>query len=67
MSDAQIKSAEAYAKRFGYDQVVIVSRKVGDDGLENVTTYGRTPEHCDVAAEIGHYLKFKVMGWPEEE
>lgn len=59
-----ITAAEAIAKDFGYDQVVIIARKVGDDGLEHVTTYGRGPEHCAIAARIGEFFKHNLMGWP---
>ena len=34
---------------------------------EHVTTYGRNAQHCSVAARIGNFLKFKVMGWAEED
>lgn len=65
MKRIPIKAAEEVAKRFGYDQVVIVARKVGDGGGEHVTTYGVSKEHCAVAARIGDFLKYKVMGWPQ--
>ena len=54
------------AKNFGYDQVIIIARKVGEDGIEHVTTYGKDRQKCDVAACIGEFLKFKVMGWISE-
>lgn len=57
--------AETIAKAYDYDQVVIIARKVGPRGGEHVTTYGRNAEHCEVAAKIGHFLKHKIMGWPE--
>jgi hypothetical protein len=49
--------------KYDYDQVVVIARKVG--GGEHVTTYGRDKANCDVAARIGDWLKFKVMGWPK--
>ena len=58
-----IKAAERIAKEYGYDQIVIVGRKVGDAGVEHVTTYGVTKEHCKIAAMIGDFLKYKVMNW----
>ena len=60
-----IKAAERIAKMFGYDQVIIYARKVGDapDGGEHMTTYGVNKEHCDAAAKIGDHLKYNVMGW----
>ncbi len=59
-----IKSAEQIAKHFGYEQVIILGRKTGEQGLEHLTTYGINKEHCGAAAKIGNFLKHKVMGWP---
>jgi hypothetical protein len=64
-----ISAARIIAKNFGYDQVVIVARKVGagpDEIAEHCTTYGVDKANCDVAARIGDFLKFKVMGWTKE-
>lgn len=58
-----IAAAERIAKTYGYDQVVIIARAVGEDGGEHLTTYGRDRANCAVAAKIGEFLKFKVMGW----
>lgn len=69
MKPIPVSSAEKIAKAYGYDQVIIIARKVGDDPEphgEHVTTYGRDAEHCAVAARIGDFLKFKVMGWAKE-
>ncbi len=66
MKPIPIAAAERIAKDYGYDQVVIIARKVGEDGGEHCTTYGRTKEHCGVAARIGDFLKYKVMGWARE-
>ncbi len=59
-----ISAAEKIAKIYGYDQVIIVARKIGDH--EHVTTYGKDKANCDVAARIGDFLKHKIMGWPEK-
>jgi len=59
-----VAAGRAIANNYGYDQVVIVARRVG--GLEHVTTYGRDAAHCDVAARMGHFFKHKLMGWPAE-
>jgi hypothetical protein len=70
MKPIPISAAERIAKDYGYDQVVIIARKVGDDpepNGEHVTTYGVTKGHCDVAAHIGDFLKYKVMGWVKED
>lgn len=64
-----ISAARIIAKNFGYDQVIIIARKVGDapEGGEHCTTYGVDKANCDVAASIGDFLKFKVMGWVTAE
>ena len=64
-----ISAGERIAKDYGYDQVVIVARKVGPAGVggEHVTTYGVDKPNCDAAARIGDFLKFKVMGWVKEQ
>lgn len=70
MRPIPIAAAKEIAERYDYDQVVIVARKVGgpkDEHGEHVTTYGRNRAHCHVAAQIGRFLKFKVMGWKEEQ
>lgn len=70
MKRIPIKAAENIAKLYGYDQVVIIARKVGQDPNlhgEHCTTYGVNEEHCKVAARIGDFLKYKVMGWTKEE
>jgi hypothetical protein len=58
-----IRAARRIADDYGYDQVIIIARKVGVPGREHVTTYGTTEVHCAVASHIGNYLKRKVMGW----
>lgn len=50
-----IVAAQRIAQEYGYDQVVIIARKidVGDvKGGEYVTTYGVNSKHCEVAARI---------------
>jgi hypothetical protein len=62
-----ISAAEHIAKAYGYDQVVIIARKVGvapDPHGEHVTTYGVNKSHCNSAALQGQALK-RFMGWPE--
>mgnify|MGYP003575503055 FL=1 len=69
MKPIPISAAERIAKEYGYDQVIIVARKVGDHPHphgEHVTTYGVTKAHCDVAARAGDFLKYKVMGWVKD-
>jgi hypothetical protein len=60
-----ISAAKQVADKYGYDQIVVIGRRVGDGGGEHCTTYGRTKEHCRIAARIGDFLKYKVMGWSQ--
>lgn len=63
--DIPIKAGKRITEEYGYDQVVIVARKVGFG--EHVTTYGVDKANCDVAACIGDFFKHKLMGWTEPE
>lgn len=64
MKNIPISAARDIAKRYGYDQIIIVGRAI-DQG-EHVTTYGRDKANCAVAARIGDFLKYKIMGWKPE-
>lgn len=69
MKPIPISAAEEVAKKYGYDQVIIIARRVGEDPAphgEHCTTYGIDKSHCDVAARIGDHFKYNVMGWPRE-
>lgn len=57
-----ISAAKSVAQDFGYDQVIIIGRTVGDDGVEHMTTYGRNRAHCDAIAAGGRDLQ-RFMGW----
>ncbi len=61
--DIPITAGKHIADTYGYDQVIIYGRKIGDDGREHVTTYGVNKDHCNAAALIGNHLKYKVFGW----
>lgn len=70
MKPIAIKAAKVIADEYGYDQVIIIARKVGEDPDphgEHITTYGVDIDNCRVAARIGDFLKYKVMGWVKEE
>ncbi len=66
MKPIPIAAARRIAEQYGYDQVVIVARKVGErpESGEHCTTYGVDKANCDVAARIGNFFKHKLMGWP---
>ena len=66
MKPIPVEQAKILASEYGYDQVIIIARKVGDDGGEHVTTYGVNKAHCSAAAKIGDFLKYKIMGWTKE-
>lgn len=62
-----ITAAKHIADTYDFDQVIIIARKIGEDGIEHCTTYGKTKAHCAVATRIGDFLKYKVMGWRKED
>ena len=65
MKPIPITAAKRIAEDYGYDQVVIYARKVGDDPDphgEHMTTYGVNKTHCGVAARMGQALQ-NFMGW----
>jgi len=66
MKPIPISAAKKIAKDYGYDQVIVFARKVGespDPHGEHLTTYGINKVHCDIAARIGSYLKREILGW----
>jgi hypothetical protein len=70
MKTIPISAAERIAKDYGYDQVIVIARKVGDapdPHGEHCTTYGINKAHCEVAARAGDFLKYKVMGWAADD
>lgn len=70
MRKIPISAAKRIAEDYGYDQVIIYARRVGDDPDphgEHMTTYGRDKAHCAVAAQIGDRLKYEIMGWRRGE
>lgn len=66
MKAIPIAAAKAIAQKYGYHQVIVIARQVGEGGGEHVTTYGVDKPNCEVAATIGDYLKYKVMGWTRQ-
>lgn len=65
MKRIPIAAAQRVAEQYGYDQVIIIARKIGEDGGEHVTTYGVDKANCDVAGRIGSFIKSKIMEWPD--
>lgn len=67
MKPIPIRAAEKIAKDYGYDQVIIIARRVGEEPEpfgEHLTTYGINKTHCDIAARTGSFIQHKIMGWP---
>ena len=60
-----ISAAARIAREYGYDQVVIYARAVGEDGGEHLTSYGVSKEHCRSAALQVEAMK-KIFGWKTE-
>ncbi len=69
MKPIPISAARKIAEAYGYDQVVIFGRRVGKRGAggEHLTTYGKTTQHCEIAALVGEFLMYKIMGWHRDE
>lgn len=66
MKRIPIKAAQDIAEKYGYDQVMIYARKVGENGGEHMTTYGVNKANCDAMAKIANFLQIKIMGWIKE-
>lgn len=64
MKPIPISAAKLIAKKYGYDQVVVVARAVGEG--EHCTTYGKDKANCDVAAHIGNFIKYELMKWERQ-
>lgn len=66
MKSIPISEADHIAKAYGYDQVIIIARKIDTPeklGGEHVTTYGINKQHCKIAAGIGDFIKHRIMKW----
>lgn len=67
MKAIPISAAKEIAQKYDYSQVVIIARKVGENGGEHCTTYGVDKANCEVAARIGDFLKYKIMKWEKKD
>lgn len=63
-SHLPINAARDIARTHGWDQVIVVARKVGENGYEHVVTYGKDAAHCEAAARAGNAIKHHLMKWP---
>ena len=60
-----IIAARRLALEYGFDQVIIIARKVDtprENGGEHVTTYGVDKANCAVAARVGNYPELYAFG-----
>lgn len=62
--EVPIKMARAVSEAYNQDQVIIICLDK-THGKQCVTTFGRTVQDCEEAAEAGNLLK-KALGWPDE-
>lgn len=58
-----IKAAKSIATEYNKNQVIVVCWD-NEHKQTHVTTYGRTGEECDQAAQGGNRVK-RALGWPE--
>ena len=63
--DLMMRHLKRVADDFGFDQIVLIARKVGTGPAngEHVSSYGRDKQHCDVAAVMADVIKYRIMGW----
>lgn len=69
MKPIPITAAKTIAEAYGYDQIIVIGRKIGAEPEphgEHVTTYGVDAANCAVAARIGDFFKYKLMAWIKE-
>lgn len=57
MKRIPIKAAKEVAEKYGYDQVMIYGRKVGENGGEHMTTYGVDKKHCSAIGLIAKAIQ----------
>ena len=63
--DVPIALAQKIANECDKDQVIIVCWDK-DHRKTHVTTYGKTKQDCEHAAEGGNMVK-RALGWPEDK
>lgn len=61
-----IKTAKNIARKYRYDQVIILALNNAKN-RQHVTTFGKTVVDADQAAQGGNYIKRKFLGWPANE
>lgn len=61
-----IKAARDIAKKYRYDQLIILGIDVAKN-RQHVTTFGKSTVDADQAAQGGNYIKQQLLGWPANE
>ena len=59
-----ITAAKKIGEEFGYTQIIIHAYD-GETECQCVTSWGKSLDDCDNAAQGGNAIK-KLLGWPEE-
>ena len=59
-----VSAAKEFADKYEKDQVILISWE-NETQTTWVTTYGKTAEDCDQAAQGGNWLKKELFNWPE--
>lgn len=59
----QVMEAQRLAELFGYDQIIIIGRRISGQGSEEVVHYGVDTDNDNAARLIADFLKYKVMRW----
>ncbi len=66
MKRIPIKTAKDIAKKYGYDQVIVLALHTANN-QQHVTTFGKTTADADQAAQGGNYIKRRFLNWPKSE
>lgn len=63
-AEIKIDIAKQLAKDLGYSEIIIYGYdKITE--VEHLTTYGKSKDDCEHAAETGNDIK-RLLGWPED-
>lgn len=57
------EAAGHIAKAFGWDRIIVVGIRDGDDGGQVVVNAGRGPRHEAISNDMAQYVREKLLGW----
>lgn len=57
------EAAGHIAQAFGWDRIVVIGIRDGQEGGQVVTHAGRGPRHGAIADDMASYVKEKLFGW----